>query len=286
MGITPGKTDGKIENAPLVSVVTPVRNGEKYITETIESILAQTLEQWEYIIVDGGSIDHTVQIAQRYAANDHRIRVISEPDNGLYDALFKGLEKTTASICCWINSDDKFMPWAFESVAKFMKYTGADWVTGVPSYWDEKGLLHLVDIPLLYPRLFIRLGLHHRRGLGWIQQESTFFSRGLLQRLDTPTEERIRRQKLAGDFLLWMEFSKYSSLHLLPTVISGFRMHSDNASKNTDAYYAEISKAGFRVPPRFIGNLLRYMIFPFSILMGRIALVRWVKHLNRNEEVK
>jgi glycosyltransferase involved in cell wall biosynthesis len=284
MGMTPGTTQGDMDHAPLVSVVTPVRNGEQFITDTIESIQAQTLGRWEYIIVDGGSTDHTVQIARSYEAKDQRIRVISEPDHGLYDALFKGLDKTTAPICCWINSDDKFMPWAFESVVKFMKYTGADWVTGIPSYWDEKGLLHHVDLPLLYPRLFVRLGLHHRRGLGWIQQESTFFSRGLFKRLDKIAEERIRRQKLAGDFLLWMEFSKYSSLHLLPTVIGGFRIHSGNASKNIDAYYAEISQAGIRVPPRFIGNLLRYAIFPFSILMGRLALARWVTHLNQNEK--
>src|SRR5258705_13800105 len=62
---------------PLVSIVTPVYNGEEYLRECIESVLAQTSSNWEYIIVDNCSRDHTLSIAQEYAARDSRIRVHS-----------------------------------------------------------------------------------------------------------------------------------------------------------------------------------------------------------------
>lgn len=273
----------KSENNPIFCVVTPVRNGEKYLSETIESVLGQTLVNWEYIIVDGGSNDNSVNIASSYAKNDPRIKVISGPDNSLYDALFKGFKEATAPICCWINADDKLMPWAFELVTKYMKFTAAEWVTGIPAVWDEKGLLHYVEPPSWYPRLFIRLGLFHGRCLGWIQQESTFFSRSLLNRIDETAIDMIRRQKLAGDFLLWAEFAKYSSLHTLPTVISGFRIHSNNASKNMDAYFAEISIAGFRIPPRLVGKLMKYTFIPFSLFMGSMTVIRRRESINRLE---
>ncbi|RME57159.1 glycosyltransferase, partial [Candidatus Parcubacteria bacterium] len=92
------------------TVVTPVLNGEKYLAETIESVIGQSYPHWRYFIMDGGSTDKSLEIAYRYAESDERITVVSGKDKGMYDAVFKGFEMDDGEICCWINADDKFFP--------------------------------------------------------------------------------------------------------------------------------------------------------------------------------
>src|SRR6266487_1539553 len=65
---------------PLVTVLTPVYNGARYLTDCVESVLAQTYQNWEYVIVDNRSTDHSLEIAQRYAKQDSRIRIHSNED--------------------------------------------------------------------------------------------------------------------------------------------------------------------------------------------------------------
>ncbi len=233
---------------PQVAVVTPVKNGEKYLAEAIESVMGQTLANWEYLIVDGGSHDNSLDIAKEYERRDERITVISSSDRGMYDAVFKGFQRTTAPICCWLPCDDKFMPWAFETAAKYMTQMHAEWVTGIPARWDKGGLLHYVGFPQYYLRTLIRLGFYNGRCLNFIQQVSTFFSRNLLNRVDPHEIEAIRALKGAGDFFLWTRFARFSPLRTVPTVVSGFRQHGANWSTQYAALYdAEISSLGFRV---------------------------------------
>jgi glycosyltransferase involved in cell wall biosynthesis len=265
-------------HVPKIAVVTPVKNGEKYLAQAIDSVLMQTLHSWEYVVVDGNSNDNSYEIAGEYASNDNRITAFSSKDKGMYDAIFKGFSATTAPICCWLNCDDKLMPWAFELVLKYVAHTGADWVTGIPARWDAAGLLHSVRVPKWHPRLLICHGFFHRKCLGFIQQESTFFSRQLLQNLDETVVDTIRNQKLAGDFLLWANFAKYASLHTLPSVIAGFRVHSDNATKDIEKYYDEISKAGYQILPAFLGKAMKTLFIPFSVIVGQMALLRWNKY--------
>ena len=89
---------------PKISVITVVYNGEKHIGRTIESVLHQSYSSMEYIIVDGQSTDGTLEVIQSYP---DRIRVISEPDQGLYDAMNKGLEMATGDYVWFLNSGDQ-----------------------------------------------------------------------------------------------------------------------------------------------------------------------------------
>ncbi|ABZ83348.1 glycosyl transferase, group 2 family protein, putative [Heliomicrobium modesticaldum Ice1] len=89
---------------PLISIVTATYNSEKHLEQTIASILGQTYRHIEYIIVDGGSTDGTLDIVDRYRS---RIaKVISEPDRGIYDAFNKGYRASTGDIVYFLNSDD------------------------------------------------------------------------------------------------------------------------------------------------------------------------------------
>jgi glycosyltransferase involved in cell wall biosynthesis len=94
----------KENKLPLVSIITVVYNGEAYLEQTIDSVLNQSYKNIEYIIVDGGSTDGTLDILKKYG--DKITKWISEPDKGLYDAMNKGIGMTNGALIGMINSDD------------------------------------------------------------------------------------------------------------------------------------------------------------------------------------
>jgi glycosyltransferase involved in cell wall biosynthesis len=104
---------------PLVSVVTPSYNQGKYIKATIDSVLGQDYPHVEYLVIDGGSTDETVEILRQYP--DSRLQWVSEPDNGQSSAINKGLQRATGGILTYLNSDDVFLPDATSCVVNYFE---------------------------------------------------------------------------------------------------------------------------------------------------------------------
>jgi len=119
----------------VVTVVTPVFNGEKYIRGTIESVLAQREATIEYIIVDGASTDRTMQIVQEYA--DKICVIVSEPDDGMYNAINKGFARASGDIFCYLNSDDRYLPGTIKKVADCFASEAIDLCFGNCIYVDR-----------------------------------------------------------------------------------------------------------------------------------------------------
>lgn len=123
----------------LVSIITVCYNSERTIRQTLESVLEQTYPHIEYIIVDGKSADGTLDIvneyAERFAEKGYAFRVISEKDNGIYDAMNKGIGLATGELVGIINSDDWYEPIAVE--------------TAVRTYREELYDLFYADINLI-----------------------------------------------------------------------------------------------------------------------------------------
>ena len=99
-------TSGDVKVTPLLSIITPVYNGEKFILGCIESVVAQNCAGVEHIVVDGGSTDRTVQILREKAETHPHLRWISEPDSGQSDALNKGIALARAEYIGILNVDD------------------------------------------------------------------------------------------------------------------------------------------------------------------------------------
>lgn len=120
-----------------VSIITVSLNSEKTIEQTIKSVLHQTYTNLEYIIIDGGSTDGTIDIIHKYA--DRIAYFVSEPDNGLYDAMNKGIEKATGELIGIINSDDWYELDAVETVVSLLvRNIKADVIHGGIRIYDNE----------------------------------------------------------------------------------------------------------------------------------------------------
>ncbi len=227
---------------PLFSIITPVYNCENYIEQCILSIRNQQYTNFEHIIVDGGSTDGTLDIIKKYAGT-YPMRYVSEKDNGMYDAINKGFAMAKGDIFCWLNADDCYMPHALQLVAEAFVQKNVAWVTGIPAVFVEGetdgGTQYVMtDMPFLYARSYLKKGYYEGRLLGFIQQESTFWSSELWEKAG-PIPDTY---KYAGDHYLWKQFAKYEPLYTINSIVANFRVHKEQKTAQMDRYYAEIGK--------------------------------------------
>lgn len=123
---------------PRISIVTPSFNQADYLEETIRSVLLQNYPNLEYLVVDGGSTDGSLDILRRY--EPWLSWCVSEPDAGQVDAINKGAGRATGEWFAWLNSDDLYLPGAFEEVARIaMADPDVDWVVGHLQMIDAQG---------------------------------------------------------------------------------------------------------------------------------------------------
>jgi glycosyltransferase involved in cell wall biosynthesis len=158
---------------PKISVVTPAFNQAQYIGETIHSILAQNYPNLEYLVIDGGSTDGTLDILGQYG---NGLNWVSEPDEGQAQAINKGFKRSTGDIVAWLNSDDIYLPQTLPIVADFFSYQpDVDVVYGDYHLIDHQGqvLLHKREIPFDYNILLY--------GLDYISQPTTFFRKRVFE---------------------------------------------------------------------------------------------------------
>lgn len=227
-----------MENLLKISIITPNYNGGKYLERTIQSILNQNYPNLEYIVVDGGSTDSSLKIIDQYKTKISKF--ISEPDKGMYDALIKGLKMSTGDIIAYLNSDDVYVPGTFDAVSQiFYHNPKVQWLTGQPSFINEAGHLMIFN-KIDYPRfsLYGFLAGDYK----FIQQESTFWRRNLLSKVDF---QKINQFKYAGDFALWMEFFEHDLLYVAPNIFGNFRIQRPGyqlSSKFMKEYILECEK--------------------------------------------
>ncbi len=147
--ITAGREDygaQAIRRNMLFSIITVSFNAAKCISETLESILAQGYDDMEVIVVDGASTDGTIEIIREYEAKMHgRLRWLSEPDKGIYDAMNKGIALAKGDFVNFLNCGDSYTYNALASVSETINlHRDAQVIYGISRYFDDKGEIRLI----------------------------------------------------------------------------------------------------------------------------------------------
>jgi glycosyltransferase involved in cell wall biosynthesis len=208
---------------PLVSVVTPSYNQARYLEETILSVLTQDYADLEYLVVDGGSTDGSLEIIQRYA--DRLAWWVSEPDRGQTEAINKGFAHAGGSILAWLNSDDAYLPGAVSAAVEYLcAHPEAGMVYGDANLIDEHGRM-IGKFPARqtdYTKL--------KRGYVHIPQQAAFFRADLWRQVG-PLDPSFY---FAMDYDLWVRLARLAPLHYNPALWANFRLHGGAKSIAAD----------------------------------------------------
>ena len=248
---------------PFFSIVTPVFNGDKYIEETIQSVINQSINDYEYVIVDNLSTDNTPNIINKYSTKIHKL--IVEKDNGIYEALEKGFSYCKGKYFYWLNSDDFLKD---ENVLKNLKnylltHKDNEWLIANTSFRYEKYNLNLEFFPYQYPQEIVKKGYAHNCSWGFIQQESTIFSR----RLFYSVGGFKKNYKMAGDYHLWKDFATKQKPVSVRISLGVQRKWSGQLQSNLDFYYEEINKKKCLFKFFKLFRFLYSLLFYFKLLL-------------------
>ena len=234
---------------PKISIVTPSFNQGKYIEETIRSVIMQGYPNLEYIIVDGGSTDNTLEIIKKYERDI--TWWVSEKDNGQTHAINKGFEKATGEILAYLNSDDIYMPYTLRLVAELFSTFGVQWLTGHRSHLvDGTVIAPLPSATVKYNSFLYSKGFHVPWVLGWNQQPSTFWSARIFNEAGRKFREEMQ---CSFDVDMWIRFSAREELVYVRSVLTMMRQHADQKSRTLRLDYKEIE-----------GNAARYKFYPLA----------------------
>jgi glycosyltransferase involved in cell wall biosynthesis len=213
---------------PLVSIVTVVHNGEKHIEQTINSVLGQSYRWVEYIVVDGGSTDDTLNIIRKY--EDRIDYWVSESDRGISDAMNKGIRLATGDLIAHLHADDYYAdPSVISSVcSEYLRHPDALWLTGGIDIVDGNGDI-LQEIPVRkysYRKLI--------RG-NFILHPATFVTRRAFEKAGHFNEA----YRYAMDYDLWIRIGGIADPVPLDLQVACFRAHPESRSiiRSDEAYH-------------------------------------------------
>ena len=218
-----------------ITVITPSFNQGHFIERTINSVLGQKFDgELEYLVIDGGSTDNTLEILQKY---EGRIIWVSEKDEGLADAVNKGLQRSTGDIIGWLNSDDLYLPGTLEKVlGHFSTHPDCMWLYGKCRIIDPDDREIYRSVTTYKNLLLQKFNFGRLLTENYISQPAVFFRKKLADETG-PLRKDLR---FAMDYDLWLRFGKNYPAAVLPDYLSGFRRHPGSLSENfTQNQFAE-----------------------------------------------
>ena len=207
----------------LVSIVTPSFNQADFLEATIRSVLGQDYPNLEYIVVDGGSTDGSVEIVRHYS--DRLAWWVSEKDKGQTDAINKGFSHAKGDILAWLNSDDTYEPGAITEAVEFLhSRPEVGMVYGDANFIDKNG--HIIG---RFPAAQTNYKLL-RRGYVHIQQQASFWRASLWKQVG-PLDPSFY---FAMDYDLWVRLARITVFQYMPRCWANFRLHSSSKSVEAD----------------------------------------------------
>lgn len=219
---------------PKISIITPSFNQGQFIEKTINSVLSQDYPNLEYIVIDGGSTDNTIEILKRY---EDKLTWISEPDNGQTDAINKGLTRCTGDIIAYLNSDDLYTDDSLRTVAAFFQENShIEWLTGDYLIIDDQGR-RIQSYIIYYKRILRAFPFFTTLAFAnFIAQPSTFWRRTAMKKVGLFNDAL----QYTMDFDYWLRLIKLYPLGVIPTQLSLFRIH--HASKGGSQYKKQFNE--------------------------------------------
>lgn len=200
---------------PKISIVTPSFNQAQFLEETIDSVLSQGYPNLEYIVMDGGSTDGSVDIIRRYSK--HLSYWQSQPDGGQSVAINAGFERATGSIMGWLNSDDKLKPDSLETIAAELGGVQAPaWLIGGCEIIQLNGVCGLRIPEPLSADTFLNWEFG-----SWFPQQSTFWNSGMWK-LSGTLDVHLR---YVMDLDIWMRMWRVALPKLTPQLLAVYRHH-------------------------------------------------------------
>ncbi len=209
-----------LSSYPKISIITPSFNQGQFIEETILSVFNQNYPNLEYIIIDGGSTDNTVDIIKKY--NDKITYWVSEKDNGQSHAINKGFKKATGDIVTWLNSDDMLYLNALLTVAKtFNENPSIDFIYGECEEWFQDDLHKINPLPES------NLNVNRLSGFPYFQPAS-FYKRDALFEIGLLDESL----NFSMDRDLFLRFILNKEMLKIKQPLAIYRHHDDSKSHN------------------------------------------------------
>ena len=244
-----------------VSIITPSFNQGDYIERTITSVLNQKGDfDLEYMIIDGGSTDHTLDILKKY---EGKLQWISEKDRGQAHAVNKGIDRATGDIIGWINSDDLYEERTLQKVCNvFRNNLHCQWVIGRCRIINSAGR----EIRKMVTRYKNKwLGRYHYERLlveDFISQPAVFFKRAFLREVG-PLDESLH---FTMDYDLWLRMGAKSDAFIIPECLASFRYHSISKTKSQlERSLAEVKQLCHRYARGRKGILIRGWLYRTKI---------------------
>ena len=215
-----------------VSVITPSYNQAAFLEQTIRSVLGQGYPDLEYMVVDGGSTDGSVEIIRKYA--DRLAWWVSEPDKGQAEAINKGLRLASGDVVAWLNSDDVYAPGAIWAAVNFFRANPeVGLVYGNAASFDQDG--HPLN-----DMVFENWGLEGLVAFNIICQPAVFMRREALEQAGYLDEN----YHCLLDHHLWLRIAQHTRIQHIPQVLAFARHHSD--AKNV-ALADKFGEEGYKV---------------------------------------
>ena len=247
---------------PKISVITPSYNQAQFLEETIISVIGQQYLNLEYLIIDGGSNDGSVDIIKKY--QDKITYWISEKDSGQADAINKGFQKATGEIICWLNSDDLLIPGSLLKVARYFDHSKEPQllIGNAFTFKQNTGGGAASDIRFAHAQ-------YDLRKYDYIIQPSTFWNKMVLEKVGRLNEEL--------HFMLdWEWFIKIQQagikIHQVNDYFSLYRIHENHkSSSKSDRRIEEI----FQVLKDHTSE--DYVAFAKKLYLDKNVILKWNK---------
>lgn len=216
---------------PQISIITPSYNQAQYLEQTIDSVLSQNYSNLDYIVIDGGSLDGSVEVIKKY--EKYLSYWVSEKDNGQSDAINKGLKIAKGEIINWLNSDDYLQPGALKIISSNFADPSVSVLIGRSNIVQDQKIIRTTMGTDVYAG-----NLAKTIGLARIDQPETYFRKSVIDRMG-PLNTRLHYVMDKEWWVRYLLLFGLNGIKKIEDIIVNFRLHGNSKTISNNAGFIE-----------------------------------------------